>query len=197
LTRVAIIAGTLSSARRLAESIAEDERIELVDVRAARELDELPFGPVEVILTAGIELGQLPPGGPALVMLSDEPLEKAAFETVRGWLPIHSSADELVAALIAAANDLTVLTAAQTSRWLAGAAGELEPGSSFVETLTPRELEVLGMLADGLGNKRIAGQLGISDHTVKFHVSQILAKLGAHSRAEAVAIGMRRGLVPV
>ncbi len=53
------------------------------------------------------------------------------------------------------------------------------------------------MLADGLGNKQIAGQLGISDHTVKFHVSQILAKLGAATRTEAVAIGMRRGLVPV
>jgi DNA-binding CsgD family transcriptional regulator len=58
-------------------------------------------------------------------------------------------------------------------------------------------LEVLRMLADGLGNKEIADRLGISDHTAKFHVAQILAKFGAGSRAEAVAIGMRRGLVPV
>ncbi len=52
-------------------------------------------------------------------------------------------------------------------------------------------------IADGRGNKEIAGELGISDHTAKFHVSQILAKLGAGSRTEAVMIGIRRGLVPI
>ncbi len=67
----------------------------------------------------------------------------------------------------------------------------------FVEALTARELQVLRMLADGLANKEIAAQLGISDHTAKFHVAQILAKLGAGSRAEAVAAGIRSGLVPI
>ena len=59
------------------------------------------------------------------------------------------------------------------------------------------EREVLHMLAAGLGNKEIATRLGISDHTAKFHVSQILSKLPATSRAEAVSIAMRRGLVPL
>ena len=63
------------------------------------------------------------------------------------------------------------------------------------EALTPRESEVLQMLASGLGNKEIAAKLAISEHTVKFHVASILGKLGASSRTEAVSLGIRRGLV--
>jgi len=63
--------------------------------------------------------------------------------------------------------------------------------------LTKREREIRELIALGLGNKEIAGRLAISDHTAKFHVSQILAKLNAVSRAEAVSIAMRRGLVPL
>ena len=65
------------------------------------------------------------------------------------------------------------------------------------QPLTAREIEVLGMLAEGLGNKTIAVRLGISTHTAKFHVASILAKLGAGSRTEAVTVGMRRGLVVI
>jgi DNA-binding NarL/FixJ family response regulator len=63
------------------------------------------------------------------------------------------------------------------------------------EELTEREQQVLSMMADGLGNKEIAARLGISTHTVKFHISSILGKLGAGSRTEAVSIGMRTGRV--
>jgi DNA-binding NarL/FixJ family response regulator len=65
------------------------------------------------------------------------------------------------------------------------------------EPLTAREVQVLRMIADGLGNKQIAWQLGISEHTVKFHVTSIMAKLHAASRTEAVAAGIRHGLVLV
>ena len=61
--------------------------------------------------------------------------------------------------------------------------------------LTARELEVLALLAEGIPNKAIARRLGISDHTVKFHVGSVLAKLDAASRTEAVRIGARRGLI--
>ena len=61
--------------------------------------------------------------------------------------------------------------------------------------LTPREVEVLRMLADGTSNKEIAFQLGISEHTVKFHVASILSKLNAGSRTEAVTLGVRMGLI--
>jgi DNA-binding CsgD family transcriptional regulator len=63
------------------------------------------------------------------------------------------------------------------------------------QALTPREIEVLGMLAEGLGNKAIAWRLDISEHTVKFHVGSILAKLNASSRTEAVTLGIRQGLI--
>nr|WP_242043558.1 response regulator transcription factor [Leptolyngbya sp. FACHB-671] len=61
--------------------------------------------------------------------------------------------------------------------------------------LTPREVEVLQLLATGLGNKAIARQLNISEHTVKFHISSIFSKLNASSRTEAVTLGMRQGLI--
>ncbi len=61
--------------------------------------------------------------------------------------------------------------------------------------LTPREIEVLTALADGLGNKAVARRLGISPHTVKFHIESLFRKLGAATRAEAVATGLRRQIV--
>jgi DNA-binding CsgD family transcriptional regulator len=67
----------------------------------------------------------------------------------------------------------------------------------LVEALTPREIEVLRLMGDGLVNKEIAGRLGISEHTAKFHVASILGKLQASSRTDAVAQGMRHGLIPI
>jgi two-component system, NarL family, response regulator YdfI len=66
---------------------------------------------------------------------------------------------------------------------------------SPVQQLSPRESEVLNLLADGLANKEIARRLEISEHTVKFHITSIFNKLNASTRAEAVAIGARRGLI--
>ncbi len=63
------------------------------------------------------------------------------------------------------------------------------------ETLTPRETEVLELVAEGLPNKAIAAQLGISDQTVKFHVASICAKLGAANRTDAVRKALERGLI--
>jgi DNA-binding NarL/FixJ family response regulator len=65
----------------------------------------------------------------------------------------------------------------------------------LAEPLTKREREVLQMLATGLANKEIAARLAISDHTAKFHVASILGKLGASTRTEAAAIGIRHGLI--
>jgi DNA-binding NarL/FixJ family response regulator len=66
---------------------------------------------------------------------------------------------------------------------------------AFEEPLTPREIEVLDLLAEGLANKAIAARLGISDQTVKFHVASISGKLGAANRTDAVRRGLRRGLI--
>ena len=67
----------------------------------------------------------------------------------------------------------------------------------MAEELTEREVEILRKLAEGLGNKQIASTLAISEHTVKFHISSILGKLGASSRAEAASIGLRNGLITI
>jgi two-component system, NarL family, response regulator YdfI len=70
-------------------------------------------------------------------------------------------------------------------------------GAEWIEPLTPRELQILRMLSGGLANRAIAAQLEISEHTAKFHVGQILAKLGAETRTQAVTIGIRRGLIMI
>jgi DNA-binding NarL/FixJ family response regulator len=72
---------------------------------------------------------------------------------------------------------------------------QLSDGDEFAEPLTAREIEVLGLLAEGLSNKGIAGRLGISDQTVKFHVASLSGKLGAVNRTDAVRRGVRRGLI--
>ena len=76
-------------------------------------------------------------------------------------------------------------------------AGGIESGTdeALTEPLTPRETEVLALVAEGLSNKAIAAQLGISDQTVKFHVGSISGKLGAANRTEAVRRAVRRGLI--
>jgi DNA-binding NarL/FixJ family response regulator len=66
-----------------------------------------------------------------------------------------------------------------------------------VESLTPRELQVLSLVADGLSNKGVAASLGVSDETVKFHLGSVFGKLGASNRTDAVRLALRRGLIPL
>jgi DNA-binding CsgD family transcriptional regulator len=77
------------------------------------------------------------------------------------------------------------------------AGARLDGAETSGGALTRRELSVLRLVAYGLGNKEIASELGISTHTVKYHLASLLAKLGVHSRTEAVTIGLRKGLVPL
>jgi NarL family two-component system response regulator YdfI len=135
----------------------------------------------------------------AIVVLSDrfEPgrLAEALRAGVRAVLPGDMSPDQIVAGLEAAAAGLIVLHPAEVDAMLPQAEPASSPLAELIEPLTPRESEVLQMLASGLANKEIATRLAISDHTVKFHVASILGKLGAASRTEAVTLGIRRGLV--
>ena len=77
------------------------------------------------------------------------------------------------------------------------AAAVVEDDDPLVEPLTPRELQVLELVADGLPNKAIAAALRVSDETVKFHLGSIFGKLGASNRTDAVRLALRRGLVPL
>lgn len=114
---------------------------------------------------------------------------------VRAILPSEVSADQLTAALQAAMAGLVVVHPSEIAVALPAASAALSPLTEMTEPLTPREREVLQMLASGLVNKEIAAKLSISEHTVKFHVASILGKLGAATRTEAVTLGFRRGLI--
>lgn len=114
-----------------------------------------------------------------------------------GLLPLESTADELAAALNALYEGLLVISPAFASIDLLKTSRPEYPGDSPEHHLTGRELEVLRHLADGLANKQIAAALGISEHTVKFHISSIYSKFGVSNRAEAVRFGLSHGLVPL
>jgi NarL family two-component system response regulator YdfI len=135
----------------------------------------------------------------AIILLADHPLPEWSAEAlragVRAVLPSDVSPEQLVAALHSVTAGLVVLHPAEMQNVFPAVTPASQPLGELAESLTRREREVLQMLAGGLGNKEIASRLGISDHTVKFHVASILGKLGASSRTEAVSLGIRRGLV--
>jgi two-component system, NarL family, response regulator YdfI len=114
---------------------------------------------------------------------------------VRSVLPAGVSPAELIAALRAVTSGLIVLHPSTIAAIPHAAVNTARATEEWIEPLTKREKEVLQMLAAGLGNKEIAAKLNISDHTAKFHVGSILGKLGVSTRAEAVAMSIRRGLV--
>ena len=182
LTLVAAASGTL--AQQVAQRAPDVVLVDVPDGRVARAL-------------AG--LGDHPPP-PALVVLADDARSALAAGRlrpgVRAVLPRAASPAEIVAAVHAAALGLAVFhpDGLASLRSTAVAPARTDP-DVLDQPLTPRETEVLAMMAEGLGNKRIAARLAISSHTVKFHVGSILAKLGARSRTEAVTIGVRRGLI--
>lgn len=140
------------------------------------------------------------PAAPALVALVDSmrraDILRALQSGARAVLWRQSHPREITAALQAAHDGLTVFSPEILEVLLPASAelaspGDLPPG----EPLTAREIDVLSLLAEGAGNKEIAARLHISEHTVKFHVSSILAKLGAATRTEAVTRGYKEGLI--
>lgn len=139
---------------------------------------------------------------PAVVLLVERPGAAWVAEVLRAGalavLPRDARPEEITAAVEGAAAGLVVLPAALAAELAARSAegGVAEPRLPVADPgLTPREREVLDLLARGMGNKGVARELGISEHTVKAHVGAVFEKLGASTRAEAVAIGVRSGLL--
>lgn len=117
-----------------------------------------------------------------------------------GLLPPDVGPDEVKAAVRAVAAGFTVLPPALTTSVLGSGPGPIARNGESpmpIESLTPRERAVLQRLADGRSNRAIGEALGISDHTVKFHLASIFGKLGASTRTEAVRLGLRQGLVTI
>lgn len=123
--------------------------------------------------------------GGAVLVLSDDPAI-SGDRALRGVLPASAATRQISAAVLALAEGLTVR--------LPGAAPAV---TSLAPVLTPREREVLALVGDGMSNKTIARKLGISAHTVKYHLEAVFTKLDVRSRAEAVTRGLRRGLIAV
>jgi DNA-binding NarL/FixJ family response regulator len=203
MIRVALVlqAGHLSD--ELRTIVRESDRLQAgPGVAAGAGLESLMLGVADVIVfddsPASLEHAQLAhAAGVPVVVMTDDVEVAASLREVRSalaLLPTNATAEEIVSAIEAANAGLFVAHADLLRDEDAPAVATDE---TLPEALTPRELEVLNALAAGLGNKAIAVQLRISEHTAKFHVSQILAKLDAGSRAEAVSIAMRRGLLPL
>jgi DNA-binding NarL/FixJ family response regulator len=137
------------------------------------------------------ELPDRPPAAPAVLLTDELPTPRMLRLGVHAILPREAAAEQIVAALYAASAGLIAVPAESSSVIVPAAA---EP---VAENLTPREIETLEMLAEGLSNKQIAARLSISEHTAKFHVNSILGKLDAATRTEAVMRGIRTGLLKV
>jgi len=128
-------------------------------------------------------------GAPVVALVVDENAAREAWTSgARGVLARSASADKIAAAIAAVVQGLAVFDPAFALQ-IAPRVGGL------IQDLTPRESQVLRLLAEGKSNKTIARELDISEHTVKFHVNAILGKLNAQSRTEAVVIATRLGLI--
>ena len=179
------------SSRSLVEGIAATRPdvllVDLREERLGRMLREIARGssgrPSIVALTTG-------EAGPAWTT-------RALRAGVRAVLPRAASADEIMLAIEAVVAGLVVLHPDRVEALRRVWPGRDRSDRVVRESLTARETEVLIMMAEGLGNKRIAARLGISGHTVKFHVASVLGKLSASSRTEAVTIGLREGLIMI
>ncbi len=204
-TRVFVVAPTPMARAGLRSMLAavEDVGVEVVGESGppADSAPEPAFSTAEVVLVADGELldetalAVSEDGTQGLVLLSEEEGATRLLRALplRGWgvVPLDAPPEELGAAVAAVAQGLVVLPRAVAD----GALAEAPAVEELSEPPTAREGEVLGLLARGFSNKQIARELHISEHTVKFHISSLYAKLGVGNRAEAVSQGARHGLI--
>jgi two-component system, NarL family, nitrate/nitrite response regulator NarL len=181
----------LASDRLLDPMVAEGlERGEAGSAPSAIVVDYSVGEPEEIL-----SIAEAFPGSPLVMIGADPATDGPGLSGAPvAYLPGDVDAAALAAAVHAATAGLIVLDPT-----VAGATGVHTHArvSENTETLTVREREVLLLVAEGLPNKAIARELGISEHTAKFHVGSLLGKLGAASRTEAVTLATRRGILPV
>ncbi len=170
--------------RRLAEALAE----------AGHALADPAAGPWDVALV-DLSPGEDVPGvaGGPLVLLADHVAADPAPAAAVSVLPRDAPARQVEAAVAAAAAGLVVRLPGATAPPVPAGFARDEPLGAAL--LTPREVEILAMVGEGASNKAVARRLGISAHTVKFHLEAVFRKLGVATRAEAVARGLRQRLI--
>jgi DNA-binding NarL/FixJ family response regulator len=202
-TRAFVVAPTPVTRAGLRSMLANAEGTDVRVVgEASSPTDPSELSEADVVLLANEELLEeasfavAEDGTQSLVLISedDHAVSRLRAMQLRGWgvVPPDAPPEELAAAVAAAGQGLIVLPKAVTERLLHEPAASAEELS---ESLTAREREVLDLLGHGLSNKLIGRELHISEHTVKFHISSLYAKLGVNNRAEAVSRGARYGLI--
>jgi NarL family two-component system response regulator YdfI len=188
--RVAI-AGPDGMLRRGLESLARGHPGFQLGV-VVESLEDIPAQSSDVIVALGNGLDPIATIAPVVLLcpsVDATQLRMAWRSGFRAVLPHDSSSSQLIAAIEGVAAGLIAFRAQDVEEF------PVEARTTAPVTLSVREIEVLRLVADGLGNKEISFRLGISEHTVKFHVNSILTRMNAATRAEAVAIGMRQGLI--
>jgi DNA-binding CsgD family transcriptional regulator len=194
-TRVFVVADTGADARKLVQFFRESAGFALVGF--GTPAGRLRFGAaVDVLVVQVGEPGQLAGLSsvtvPILYLVPPGETRIRRLNNASAVLRRDASSAQVRAAAAALAAGLQV----EPMRIIASHSDH-EADFTLQEPLTDREIRVLNLLAEGLTNPEIARRLGISRNTVKFHVSSIIAKLGAASRTEAVTLGMKRGLIIV
>jgi DNA-binding NarL/FixJ family response regulator len=175
---------------------------EAIDLVAACHPDvvlmDLKMPDVDGVAATGEILAQSP--GTHVIVLTSFTDEGHIVPAIRagaaGYLLKNASGPQVVAAVEAAAQGQPLLdpaVATRLLRWVAPSEPEPEPW----KPLTPKEMEVLGLLVQGMSNRKMSETLGTSEHTVKEHVRHILAKLGQHDRTQAALFAVRNGIVPL
>jgi DNA-binding NarL/FixJ family response regulator len=211
MIRVLIVAASSISQRGLENLLRASSALQVV--RVISDVGQLPEDVEELqpdVVVAEItgqertlpeEILKLSEEAPvAIVLLVDDANAErdadALRNGIRAVLPRNISPGGIVAAVEAVGAGLAVLLPEGLHTLLReNTASHRTVSPPLVEALTPREIEVLGMMVEGWGNKEISTRLGISEHTVKFHVASIMGKLNASSRTEAVTSGIRHGLI--
>jgi DNA-binding NarL/FixJ family response regulator len=185
---VAVAIGEGTRCDLLAREIADQPDLALLDQPDA----------ADIVIVTPERLGEIGKHRPAIVFLGDGTAAESLGGGLRALLPDDADPRLVVGAVRLVARGLIVLPEAAIDPRPATELGEDEglPTDERVQ-LTPREREVLELLAAGASNKIIARRLGVSVHTAKFHVASLLRKLGASGRLEAVGIGLRTGLLMV
>lgn len=199
MIRVLLIAPIPALRLGLRALLAESE-LEIVGEADRLDSPDLLDAEAEVVIyaSASAAFPAVPAAMPdaAVLLLTDDRAAIPALARLSpawGVLSLDSSRDELLAAVHALSQGLIVGAPPLLASLLKTVSPAMD--DSEAPPLSERELEVLALLAGGLANKQIAVKLGISEHTVKFHVSSIYTKLGVTNRAEAVGQGVRRGLI--
>ncbi len=197
MIRVLLVAPSPALRAGLRSLLSGDAEIRVVGERSKWGTLEQEQSEADVVLVTSASLASLSEEEPEerlttpVLFLQDEPLNPQwmmAPAAAWGILPLETSAGELCAAVRALAEGLIVGT--RPLLFHSGDGQDAPRGP-----LTDREAEVLGWLAKGLANKQIAAELGISEHTVKFHISSIYTKLNATNRTQAVREGLRNGWI--